>query len=145
MWTMAKIWVWVLVCVCVSQCESMKKKMNPNVRLGDIMSMNIYISNSRIVGMVWMGVSLSETLSESMHVWIGVVISNIIGYINFWGKTPSFPKKWWNVPPKFLAIFSENTAFFEEIVYSKNIPYLICDKCSIHFWCKMAPYWSHSD
>ncbi len=42
---------------------------------------------------------------------------------------PPFPKKWLNVlPEQCLAVFLGNTAFFEKIVYLKNIRYPICEK-----------------
>ncbi len=71
----------------------------------------------------------------------------IKSYVNFRCKTPSFPKKLSNEPPKhFFTVFSENTAFFEKIVKQKNILHRISNKKRyIHFWCKMTPNRSHCD
>ncbi len=67
----------------------------------------------------------------SYHKWFCVKK----GYVNFLGKMRPFPKKWSNVHLKqFFTVFSENAAFFEKIVESKNIQHLIRDKKGyIHF------------
>ncbi len=45
------------------------------------------------------------------------LICNKKSYVNFWGKTPSFPKKFSNVPTKqFFTVFSENTASLKKLL-----------------------------
>ncbi len=68
-------------------------------------------------------------------------------YVNFWRKTPTFPKKLSNVLTiQFFTGFSENIVFPKKNGRIKYIQHVISDrKGYIRFWCKVTPYRSHSD
>ncbi len=42
-------------------------------------------------------------------------------YINFWGKMPSFPKKWSNVPPKQFFSFLKKYFFFFFFFFNNRV------------------------